>query len=77
MALIEAVIDCLSSVNDFKVQEKWGHTLLRKYLAADACSKLKMTEPLEKRRVAALEVLTTKMEQIGEHCSAVLKGRNF
>jgi hypothetical protein len=67
MALIEAVIDCLGSVNDFKVQEKWGHTLLRKYLAADACSKLEMTEPLEKRRVAALEVLTTKMEQIGEN----------
>lgn len=36
LRLIQAVIDCLHEVPDGKVQEKWGHQLLRKYLHADS-----------------------------------------
>lgn len=73
MSLIEAVIDCLTSVNDWKVQEKWGNTLLRKYLSSDSCQKLDMSEALEKRRVQALDALSVKMEQI-EESSVTLSG---
>lgn len=73
MSLIEAVIDCLGSVNDWKVQEKWGTTLLRKYLQAESCQKLEMPDAVEQRRLKALEALTAKMEEI-EDASVTLGG---
>ena len=32
--LIEAIINCLQQLTDWKVQEKWGNELLRNYLVS-------------------------------------------
>lgn len=65
LRLIQAVIDCLHEVPDGKVQEKWGHQLLRGYLQADDVDKV--CEQHADARDAALRSLKEKMNSIEEN----------
>ena len=74
--LIEAIINCLHQLTDWKVQEKWGNELLRNYLVSSGDPQepgkvSKDEQKLEKRRLVLVESLETKMKAIEESHSSL------